>query len=192
MKRIDVLRVLLDLAVKMEGVIISNLGFPSRELYHIGDRAENFYMLGSMGLASSIALGLAVSVPGRRVIALEGDGSILMNLGSLATAANIAPPNLTILIVDNEAHSSTGFQPTFTAGVTDLEAIARGAGIPDAVTVFDEKELRSRLEDAIKSERVSVIVAKTEKSWENAPVIDLDPVTIKNRFMQAVRSGLEG
>ena len=164
MKRIDVLRVLLDLAVKMKGVIISNLGFSSRELYHIGDRAENFYMLGSMGLASSIALGLAVSVPGRRVIALEGDGSILMNLGSLATAANIAPPNLTILIVDNEAHSSTGFQPTFTAGVTDLEAIARGAGIADSVTVFDEKELRSRLEDAIKSERVSVIVAKTEKS----------------------------
>jgi sulfopyruvate decarboxylase subunit beta len=191
MKRVDILRIGLKVAVEMKGFIISNLGFPSRELYHIGDRHENFYMLGSMGLCGSIALGLAVSSPKKEVIAIEGDGSILMNLGSLATAANIRPPNLTILIVDNEAHSSTGFQPTFTAGVTDLAAIARGAGIEDVVTVNDEKELESRLFDAVKSDKLSLIVAKSDKSWEDVPIIDLDPLLMKKRFIKAIRANFE-
>ncbi|MHC1565933.1 MAG: thiamine pyrophosphate-dependent enzyme [Candidatus Syntropharchaeales archaeon] len=192
MKRVDILRIVLKVAVEIRGFIISNLGFPSRELYHIRDRDENFYMLGSMGLCGSIALGLAVSSPEKEVIAIEGDGSILMNLGSLATAANIRPPNLTILIIDNEAHSSTGFQPTFTAGVTDLAAIARGAGIEDVVTVRDEKELESRFFDAVKSDKLSLIVAKSDKSWEDVPIIDLDPLLMKKRFIKAIRADFEG
>ncbi|MCW7077089.1 MAG: thiamine pyrophosphate-dependent enzyme [Candidatus Syntropharchaeales archaeon] len=192
MKRVDILRIVLKVAVEIRGFIISNLGFPSRELYHIRDRDENFYMLGSMGLCGSIALGLAVSSPKKEVIAIEGDGSILMNLGSLATAANIRPPNLTILIIDNEAHSSTGFQPTFTAGVTDLAAIARGAGIEDVVTVRDEKELESRFFDAVKSDKLSLIVAKSDKSWEDVPIIDLDPLLMKKRFIKAIRADFEG
>ncbi|OFV68569.1 MAG: sulfopyruvate decarboxylase subunit beta [Candidatus Hydrothermarchaeota archaeon] len=191
MKRVDILRVVLRVAVETKGFIISNIGFTSRELYHIGDRDANFYMLGSMGMCGSIALGLAVSLPAKKIIAIEGDGSILMNLGSLATAANIAPANLTILIVDNEAHSSTGFQPTFTAGVTDLAAVAEGAGIKDVATVHDVNELESKLSDALRSDNLTLIVAKSEKSWEDVPVIDLDPVKIKNRFISALRADSE-
>ena len=191
MKRVDILRDVLKVAMEIRGFIISNIGFPSRELYHIGDRDENFYMLGSMGLCGSIALGLAVSAPEKQIIAIEGDGSVLMNLGALASAANIAPPNLTIIIVDNEAHSSTGFQPTFTSGRTDLAVIARGAGIEDVTTVIDQKELESKLSDAVRSDKLSLIVAKSDKSWENVAIIDLDPVTIKERFIKAIRGDFE-
>src|SRR5215467_482239 len=99
------------------------------DLYAAGHRPQNFYMLGSMGLACPIAMGLAMAQPERGVIALEGDGSILMGLGCLTTIANLKPRNLTIIIMDNALYQITGGQKTATGGVTDIVAVARGAGI---------------------------------------------------------------
>ncbi|MFX1451445.1 MAG: thiamine pyrophosphate-dependent enzyme, partial [Promethearchaeota archaeon] len=95
-------------------LLVCNLGEPSRELFHIKDRDENFYMLGSMGLASSLAFGIAISTPKKKVWCIDGDGSILMNLGSLTTIANNKPQNLTLIIIDNSSYGSTGDQETYT------------------------------------------------------------------------------
>ena len=91
MKRIEAIALVAEFAQEQNALLISNIGYPSRELYSVCDRPENFYMLGSMGMASSIGLGLALARPERRVIVLDGDGSVLMNLGTLATIACTAP-----------------------------------------------------------------------------------------------------
>ena len=112
--------------------VVAGIGNTNWDLFGAGHRPENFYMLGSMGLACPIALGVALAQPERGVIALEGDGSILMSLGCLATIGKVAPRNLTIIIWDNGIYQITGKQATATAGSTDLVAVARGAGIPNA------------------------------------------------------------
>ena len=102
-------------------------GYISRAAFGARDRDECFYMVGSMGLASSIGLGLALARPDRRIVVFDGDGNVLMNLGTLGTVAAAAPPNLLHLCFDNEAHASTGGQPTISNRVP-LDAIARAAG----------------------------------------------------------------
>ena len=109
--------------------MIGGIGNTNFDLWAAGHRPQNFYMLGSMGLACPIALGVALAQPERGVIALEGDGSILMQLGCLATIAKVAPSNLTIIIMDNGLYQITGKQKTATAASTDIVAVARGAGI---------------------------------------------------------------
>ena len=111
--------------------VIGGIGNTNFDLFAAGHRPQNFYMLGSMGLACPIALGVALAQPERGVIALEGDGSILMGLGCLATIANVKPRNLTIVIWDNGIYQITGKQQAATGGVTDIVAVARGAGIAD-------------------------------------------------------------
>src|SRR5207302_10928647 len=109
--------------------VIGGIGNTNFDLYAAGHRPQNFYMLGSMGLACPIALGVALAQPERGVIALEGDGSILMALGCLATIGMVKPRNLTIIIMDNGIYQITGKQPTATSRATDIVAVARGAGI---------------------------------------------------------------
>src|SRR4051812_7779375 len=109
---------------------IGNAGF---DLFASGDRPQNFYMFGSMGLASSIGLGYALARPGEWVVVLEGEGSVLMNLGTLATIARMRPPRYLLIIMDNGTYALTGSQRTAAAEVTDMAAIARGAGIPHVV-----------------------------------------------------------
>ena len=108
-------------------LVICNIGLPSQELYKINDRPNYFYMLGSMGLASSIGLGLSLTVD-KNVISIDGDGSVLMNMNTLATIGNRAPSNYTLLIVDNGSYGSTGDQKTFTNERTSLKEVAIGAG----------------------------------------------------------------
>ncbi len=165
-------------------LIISNIGFPSKELYHVQDRNENFYMLGSMGLCSSIGLGLALSTD-KKVISIDGDGSVLMNLGSLSTIGHKKPDNYILLIVDNSAYGSTGNQPTHT-NKTNLCKIAQACGI-DAVEVFDEENLRKTIEESLKENRTKVIVVKTVAYNEKTKNIPIHPVVIKDRFMKAVK-----
>ena len=114
--------------LKHEEAVIGGIGYANFDLWGAGHRPQNFYMLGSMGLAVPIALGVAIAQPQRRVVALEGDGSILMQLGALATVAGRRPANLIIVIWDNGAYQITGGQPTAAAEVADLVAIARGVG----------------------------------------------------------------
>ncbi len=116
MERIDIIK---KISSKLTNeLVVCNIGFPSRELYHVKDSSTHFYMLGSMGLASSIGLGLAMS-SNRKVVVFDGDGSVLMNFGSLVTIFNQNPENLILIVLDNECYGSTGSQCTY-ASTVDL------------------------------------------------------------------------
>lgn len=181
MKRIEAIALAADVAQAQNALLISNIGFPSRELYAAKDRDSNFYMLGSMGLASSIGLGLALARPERRVISVDGDGSVLMNLGTLATIAHHAPENYLLVILDNCCYGSTGSQPTCTHLGTDLVALARAAGVKSVKEVDNLQDLAEALAGR------GVMVAKVEAGNASVPVIDLTPEEIIERFMRSAR-----
>ncbi len=162
-------------------LIVCNIGFPSRELYEINDRSKNFYMIGSMGLASSIGLGLSLAKPNEDVVVIDGDGSLLMNMGSLVTVFANNPSNLTWIVIDNGAYGSTGNQDTYAQKI-DLVEIAKSVGFKNS-HYFDNINLK----DIIKSDDASFIVYKTEAGNSDAPIIDLDPITIKERFMSSIK-----
>lgn len=161
-------------------LVVCNIGFPSRELYDIKDRDENFYMIGSMGLASSIGLGLALARPDKKVVVIDGDGSLLMNMGSLVTIFAANPSNLTWIVIDNGAYGSTGNQDTY-AQLIDLADIAKSVGFKNS---HDFKDID--LKEIIRSPDASFIVYNTEAGNSAAPIIDLEPVEIKKRFMKAI------
>lgn len=166
-------------------LVVSNLGDPSKELYHTRDRAENFYMLGSMGLTSSISLGLALSQD-RRVVCLDGDGSILMNMGSLATIANMKPDNLILVVLDNGAYGTTGNQSSYAAGLTDLVDVARACGFDYCLKAGDTTELSEAFKGCLDRRELSFIHANIVSDDNKLSAIPLDPVTIKNRFMNSI------
>lgn len=178
MKRIDAISAIAEEAAG-DALIVCNIGFPSRELYAVQDRPENFYMLGSMGLASSIGLGLAMAQPDKKVIALDGDGAVLMNLGTLATIANFAPKNYLLVILDNCCYGSTGSQPTCTHLGTDLAGMAKAAGMRGVRTVTTIDDLI----DAVSGK--GVIVAKVDPGNADVPIIDLSPEQILKRFKRS-------
>lgn len=161
-------------------IVVCNIGFPSRELYDVDDRPENFYMIGSMGLASSIGFGLALARPDKDIVVIDGDGSLLMNMGSLVTIFAHNPHNLTWIVIDNGAYGSTGNQDTY-AQVLDLSEIARSVGFKNS---YHFKDIN--LADVIKSEGCSFVVYETDAGNSKAPIIDLSPVQIKKRFMKAI------
>ena len=138
-----------------EELVICNIGFPSRELYEIDDRPKNFYMIGSMGLASSIGFGLAMAKPHKDVVVIDGDGSLLMNMGSLVTIFANNPSNLTWIVIDNGAYGSTGNQDTY-AQKTDLVDIAKAVGFKNSFEFAD-----INLKDVIRSDDASFVVYKT-------------------------------
>jgi thiamine pyrophosphate-dependent acetolactate synthase large subunit-like protein len=177
--RLDAIRVVLEAAG--DAAIVSSLGHPTYDLFAAGDRPLNFYTWGSMGVASSIGLGLALAHPDRRVIVIDGDGSLLMNLGSLATIGLLQPANLVLVVVDNEAYATTGGQPTPTAHGADLAAAARAMRL-EARTARTGQELR----DALANGRPPLAVVA--KVTESAPTVKppLDCVLIKHRFMAAL------
>ncbi|MFW9876240.1 MAG: sulfopyruvate decarboxylase subunit beta [Candidatus Thorarchaeota archaeon] len=167
-----------------EELLVCNLGEPSRELFHIKDRNENFYMLGSMGLASSLAFGTALSVANKKVWCIDGDGSILMNLGTLSTIANNNPENLTLIIIDNSAYGSTGDQKTYTYGKTKLEIIAKGAGF-NSISVIDKEEDIVKFLKKIGAGCHFVLI-KVEPGNANVENVPLHPQEIKKRFRNAI------
>lgn len=160
-------------------LVICNIGFPSRELYEIDDRSQNFYMIGSMGLASSIGLGLALAKPNKNIVVIDGDGSLLMNMGSFVTVFANNPSNLTWIVIDNGAYGSTGNQDTY-AQLLDLVEVARGVGFENSYHYEDID-----LKEVMHNENASFVVYNTEAGNSNAPIIDLDPITIKERFMKS-------
>src|SRR5256886_16549082 len=126
--------------LKHEEAVIGGIGNTNFDLWAAGHRPQNFYMLGSMGLAFPIALGVALAQPDRRVFALEGDGSLLMQLGSLSTIATLKPKNLTMVVMDNGIYQITGAQPTPGAAVADIVAIAAGCGLANSAWAADEED----------------------------------------------------
>jgi len=144
-------------------IVVTIMGACAQELYDLGHRENFFYLQHAMGLASSIGLGLALNLPEEKVVVMDGDGSVLMNLGTLTTMARYRPSNLVHIIFDNGSLLSTGGFPTHTAeGPTDLAAIARGAGVPHVAEARTPFEFMEAVGDAFDREELTVIVAKVE------------------------------
>ena len=167
-------------------LIICNIGIPSQELHAIDDQPTNFYMLGTMGLASSIGLGLALAQD-KTVISIDGDGSVLTNLCTLPTIANNVADNYILMIIDNGSYGSTGDQPTYTGKKTSLAGMARAAGCENVVEVQDV-DTGKALQAAIDSKKMTILVVKCDSGNAKMPVITMDPVIIKDRFMKAVQA----
>jgi sulfopyruvate decarboxylase subunit beta len=144
--------------------IIANLGSATFDLYEEQDRDANFYTWGAMGMASSIGLGVALAAPDRKVFVTDGDGSLLMNLGSLGTIARQAPANLVHIVWDNHQWAETGGQPTHTSTGTDLAAIATGAGIPHVAAVSTIEGFEEALDRAISEDGPWCIVVDVEEA----------------------------
>jgi sulfopyruvate decarboxylase subunit beta len=142
-------------------LVVTIMGACAQELYDLGHKDNFFYLQHAMGLASSIGLGLAMHLPRERIVVLDGDGSVLMNLGTLATMARYRPQNLVHIIFDNGSLLSTGgFDSHTTSGVTDLAAIAKGAGLERVSAVDSVMDFGEAVIDAFKGDCLSVIVAK--------------------------------
>lgn len=121
-----------------EALVVTGLGSPTYDVFAAGARPENFHLWGAMGAAAPLALGLALARPDRSVVAITGDGEQLMGIGSLATIGASAPPNLTIVVLDNGHYGETGMQRSHTSLGTDLVAVAQGFGIAEALLVSDD------------------------------------------------------
>jgi sulfopyruvate decarboxylase subunit beta len=177
-RRIDALRAIYP---ELEDcAVVTIMGAVAVELYSLGHRPNSFYLEHAMGLASSMGLGIALTRPDRKVVVIDGDGSVLMNLGTFTTMARYAPANLTHLVFDNESLLSVGGFPTATSTGSDLAAIARGAGVEDAVLVTDEDAFVHAAREAIASAGLSVVVAKVDESGPASFHMDLH--MLENRF----------
>ncbi|MEK7370656.1 MAG: thiamine pyrophosphate-dependent enzyme [candidate division NC10 bacterium] len=166
-------------------VVVSNLGQATLDLQRLADRPLNCYTFGAMGQCSSIGLGIALARPELRVICLDGDGSLLMNLGSLCTIATTAPRNYALVIWDNEVHQTTGGQPTATAVRSSLAGMARGAGVEKALEVRTEGELCHAYDRIFAEDGPFVVSVKTEKGRAEG-TLDRDVVGYTRRFMRAL------
>jgi sulfopyruvate decarboxylase subunit beta len=167
-------------------VVVCNLGFPSKELFSIKHQRSNFYMLGSMGMATPIGLGISL-VSDQEVIVIDGDGSLLMNPGSLATTAHFAPPNLTIVAIDNSSYGSTGDQPTLTGSCVDLGLVAKGFGIHNIIKASTGKQLVDAFKKPHKGLRF--IHALAVPGNKDVPAIPLHHLEVKRQVMGFLRSG---
>ena len=180
MIRSDVLR---DIApIIRDHLVVCNIGLPSQELHLIDDQPSNFYMLGTMGLSSSIGLGVALAQD-KKVISINGDGSVLTNFGTLPTIANNVADNFILLIIDNGSYGSTGDQPTYAGMKTSLTAVAKACGCENVVECKAE-DTAQVLKDALAGDKMTIIVCKCESGNIKVPVITMDPVVIRDRFMK--------
>ena len=166
--------------------IISANGFISRDLFEVCDKNSNFYMIGSMGLASSIGLGVALKNTKKKIFVFDGDGNILMNLGSLITIGITKPKNLVHIIFDNSSHESTGGQPTATNKI-QLSKIAKSANFK----VFQTKTKKQIVNIFQKIKSIPgpiMIIIKIEKGVIASKRINIEPTKIKNRFMDSLKN----
>jgi thiamine pyrophosphate-dependent acetolactate synthase large subunit-like protein len=171
--------------LKHEEAVIGGIGNTNFDLWSTGQRPQNFYMLGSMGLAVPIALGTAIAQRKRHVVALEGDGSLLMQLGCLTTVAAHAPKNLTIVVWDNGIYQITGGQKTASATTADLVEIARASGIAKSAWAADEEDFERLFAAALKDGGPSLIAARIDDK-PGVGATDRDPVQIRARFMEGL------
>ena len=155
-------------------VVVTIMGASAQELYNLGHRENFFYLQHAMGLASSIGLGLARHLPNERVVVLDGDGSVLMNLGTFVTLARYRPRNMIYVVFDNGSLLSTGgFDSQTASGMTDIAAIARGAGIEHVASVDSVMEFGEAAIEAFGRNELSVIVAKVAAVGPNHYGMDL-------------------
>jgi thiamine pyrophosphate-dependent acetolactate synthase large subunit-like protein len=171
--------------LKHDEAVIGGIGYTNFDLWGAGQRTQNFYMLGSIGLAVPIALGVALAQPQRRVFALEGDGSILMQLGSLATVAARAQKNLAIVIMDNGTYQITGGQQTLTEQGADIVAIARGAGLAQSAWAADEGGFEELIDLALREDGPWLIGCRIDRE-KPKQTTERDPPRIRDQFMRGL------
>lgn len=190
MNRSDLTRRLVA-RLKSDEAVVGGIGNTHFDLWAAAQRPQNFYMLGSMGLAVPIALGVAVAQPQRQVFALEGDGSLLMQLGALGTVATVKPKNLVIIVWDNGAYQITGAQPTLTSTSVDLVAVAKGAGLARSAWATDEAHFEALVGEALDGAGPRFICARTDNQ-PPAGVTERDAAKIRGRFMDALAVSSRG
>jgi sulfopyruvate decarboxylase subunit beta len=185
MKRVDAMR-----AIHPElerHIVVTIMGAVAAELQSIGHRPNFFYLQHAMGLASSLGLGIALARPELTVIVLDGDGSLLMNLGGLSTLARYRPRNLVHVVFDNESLLSVGGFPTATSTGTDLAEVARAAGVPRTFTVRTLDEFTAAFTEAIGAKDLTTIVAKVEAVGPSGYVTDLSLLENRYQFQRHLR-----
>lgn len=177
------------LKLRGNALVVPGLGSPTWDIFAAGDSADYLYSWGGMGLAIPTALGIALAQPGRRVLAITGDGEMMMGIGSLAVVADQAPKNLGILVLDNERFSETGKQRGLTSVKTDMCAVARGFGIGQTMFVTEQGKTPELADFLFKTSGPTFAVAKiaiTEDPWR---LPEKDGATIARRFMGAIQAG---
>ncbi|MGH7165617.1 MAG: thiamine pyrophosphate-dependent enzyme [Nitrospiraceae bacterium] len=165
-------------------VIICN-GFPSREAFKLADRPTHFYMIGSMGVAPAIGLGVALSKPNKKVVVFDGDGNVLMGMGTLATVGALKPPNFIHVVFDNEVYGSTGNQPTLSR-IVRLEQVAKAAGYVNVERVREREDLVYEFKDMLAKDGPSFLLVKVTEQAEDADRVLLEPPEITQRFKKAI------
>ena len=188
MKRHEAIKIICQYIGESD-LIVSSTGNLSRELFIIADSHQIFYMMGSMGLASSIGLGLAICYPDKRIIVIEGDGSIIMNMGSMATIGHYAPKNLVHIVLDNGVYDSTGDQPSV-SNTASLDKVARDTGYKVVRKVVSEHVLKETLENNMKFSCIYpvFILVKVEKGgiYERIPRVPHKPEEITTYFKKHI------
>lgn len=165
-------------------VIICN-GFPSREAYKIADRPTHFYMIGSMGVAAAIGLGVALNKPNKKVVVFDGDGNVLMGMGTLATVGALKPKNFVHVVLDNEVYGSTGNQPTI-SNVVRLEQVAKAAGYAHVERVIEREDIVYEFKDMLKKDGPSMLLIKVTEQAEDVGRIMIEPPDMTQRFKKAI------
>jgi thiamine pyrophosphate-dependent acetolactate synthase large subunit-like protein len=167
--------------ISMEPIVSAN-GFISRDLFNVGNKKTNFYMIGSMGLASSIGLGIALKKPKKRIFVFDGDGNILMNLGSLTTIGKLQPKNLVHIVFDNSIHESTGGQPTVSDTI-HIEKIAKSCNYKQVFKATNKNKILKILNDIKKNVGPIMILVKIKKGGTVGKRISIAPDKIKEQFI---------
>lgn len=183
MKRFDCLKAIAPHF--KEELVVTNIGGVRHEWYSLRPHPGNYH-LQNLGLASSVGLGLALALPHRKVIVFDGDGSLLLNLGSLATIANQHPKNLIHIVFDNECYESSRGAPTATAGMTDLAAMAKGAGFSHVASVSDAQQFETAFLEALKRNNLSFILAKVDPGIAKVPPATFDSQENKYMFVRYI------
>jgi thiamine pyrophosphate-dependent acetolactate synthase large subunit-like protein len=171
--------------LKNEEAVIGGIGNTNFDLWAAGHRPQNWYMLGSMGLAFPIALGVALAQPKRRVFGLEGDGSLLMQLGTLSTIAMLAPKNLTMVVMDNGIYQITGAQPTPASALADLVAIAVASGLSNSSWAADEEDFERLIDQSLAAAGPTLIGVRIDDK-PGTGTTKRDPVQIREHFMRGM------
>ena len=174
------------LADRGDLLVVAGLGASAWDCAASGDHPLTFSLWGGMGLAAMTGLGLALARPDRRVLVVTGDGEMLMGLGSLATVAVQAPPNLSIVVLDNERYGETGMQPTHTAHGVALADVAKACGFPSASTVAGASELADLRESLHHGTGPVFTVVKVEAEKPPLVVPPREGTFLKNRFRDAL------
>jgi len=183
---VDVLRVIMSTSAN-EAIVVAN-GYLSRQVFSCRDLPTTFYMLGSMGLALSIGLGVALAQPHRRVVVIDGDGNLLMSLGALVTTGHMAPANLMHIVVDNQQYASTGGQASV-SGTAQMTRLALAAGYRIGFDARDRDQLLRALQQMRAAEGPSFLRVLVSAGTEIAPRVPRLPDEIATTFRRSIVKG---